>query len=292
MVEQIRQIFRRGIELVRDGPEWKLSSEEKCSDPMALATSCGHTPILIEYDYHRENESPPLLVMPSSIFGIDTTSLMGQFLRPGNGRQILKWKEVIYLLEAVGYHCSNLAISYARIRKRYVRLTRMTGHGDSDHSSLEGVNDVWYEIDALLTAARRTLDISRFVMWQAYGSGTCPRNFHATLTSCKKMPQDLQARLSKLWDHYGRKLTDYRDCIQHNASLTRGFGGEIFLDKRAHGVWLVSAILPDNPEIRSQSNFTYNNRIDVLDYAYQITIEWLEAMKAMAAHIAPPSDPE
>jgi len=45
-------------------------------------------------------------------------------------------------------------------------------------------------------------------------------------------------------------LTEYRDCIQHNASLTRRFG-EVFMDKGEHGVWLVSAMLPDNPETKS-----------------------------------------
>lgn len=287
MYDLRKQIFRRGIALARsvDG-RWQLVADEAFPDIATLARTCGERPIAIE----RENLDPHVFLMTptGSHFGVETTGLLQRFSDPHAVPYFFQWKEVVYLLNAAGYHCTNMATAYARIREDFLRVIRGAGAPEDDHASFQGASDdVWYELDALLSAARRMLEVSRFVLWKAYGDDRpCPRNFEDTLKRATNMPGDVRTRLESHWSKYAAPLSEYRDCIHHSASLTQFFG-DVRLEKREHGVYLVSAVIPDNPGTKSQRKFTYDRKLDALDYAYEVTMEWHAVARFIAAHLAP-----
>jgi hypothetical protein len=141
---------------------------------------------------------------------------------------------------------------------------------------------VFYELDAVLGVARRTLDMSRFILWRLFGSrGSCPSNFKKTLSACVNIPEKLSEVLERAWAEHGDRITSYRDCIMHYTSLDRSFG-TLDLDRSAHNVWMVSALLPDNPDARSQRQFKYEDRVDALDYAYTIVNVIFDTIRALA----------
>jgi hypothetical protein len=62
-------------------------------------------------------------------------------------------------------------------------------------------------------------------------------------------------------------LTDYRDCIIHNAPIDFGLGTGS-MQKLDGGVWSVLMRIPDNPEVKSRAAFTFAKGLDALTYGW------------------------
>jgi hypothetical protein len=77
------------------------------------------------------------------------------------------------------------------------------------------------------------------------------------------------------WSQFGKKITDYRDCIQHYVPIDFGSGSS-FMTRLQGGVWSVSFLIPDNPEARSQRQFKFEKQIDLLTYGWNVTIGMLD----------------
>ncbi len=65
------------------------------------------------------------------------------------------------------------------------------------------------------------------------------------------------------WDTSGFQLANYRDVDQHHDVLARG---AIFFPER-EGQSRLSIQLPDNPEVKARSRFTYTKVVDALEVA-------------------------
>lgn len=139
-----------------------------------------------------------------------------------------------------------------------------------------------FEFESLVTAVRRTYEYARYIIWGEFSgsSNNTPRSFEQTLKSCKKLPQDLQFRLASSWEQYGKKVTEYRDCIQHYVCISGGFP-RIRMDRLEGDVWACSALIPDNPEARSHRSFKYDTNIDALQYGWQVTEEILQVTRTI-----------
>jgi len=86
------------------------------------------------------------------------------------------------------------------------------------------------------------------------------------------------------WSRYGKKLTDYRDCIQHYVPLD--FGSSLVHMKRLQGgVWSTSLWIPDNPEAKSKGEYKFEERIDSLTYGWNVTSEMLDIVSAIKKEV-------
>ena len=174
---------------------------------------------------------------------------------------------VIYVLGAVLHHFSNLATLYSEVTRRY-----FDGHpfarSDSDRVILSGEVDPYYEVEALITAATRSFETIRYVLWNGYGSGhDTPRKFESVMNAVK-LPAKLSSPSVKWLERYLR-LRDYRDCLLHNAH----FGARLpfSMANRIEGYWGLLNRLPDNPETKSYEQFSYDENIDALEYGWSLT---------------------
>ena len=73
-----------------------------------------------------------------------------------------------YVVGTVVYHCKRLADVYSTIAVNMVRISSIPGCGDARHVSFDYQPEPYFELDALLTAARRAYDASRYVLWSAF----------------------------------------------------------------------------------------------------------------------------
>lgn len=197
-----------------------------------------------------------------------------------------------YVAAAVVYHCKRLADVYAAIALEIVRISSIQGHGDAPCISFGYQLEPYFELDALLTATRRAYDASRYLLWSVFGpnKGGIPSNFKKTIPSCSKLPSELRETLENSWQAYGERLTDYRDCIIHYAPINFGMG-TASMQKLEGGVWSVLMRIPDNPEAKSQSAFTFAKGLDALSYGWELANEIVRVATAIMMAI-PEARPE
>jgi hypothetical protein len=187
-----------------------------------------------------------------------------------------------YVVSAVVYHCKRLADVYSAITLDMVRISSIPGHTDSSFISFGYQLEPYVELDALLTAARRAYDASRYILWGVFGpnKGGLPSNFKKTLPECRKLTPELRETLEKSWQTYGERLTEYRDCIIHNSPIDFGLGTGS-MQKLDGGVWSVLMRIPDNPEVKSQAAFTFAKGLDALTYGWELTNEIVRVTTAI-----------
>jgi len=180
---------------------------------------------------------------------------------------------VHYIVGATIYHCKRLAKIYSQICNTFANLPIQV-KSDSDKMTFGNFPEPYYEFDALITAARRAYDSTRYILWRVFcpGSGSVPSSFKRTLPQCKNLPSSLATRLETSWSEYGMKLTDYRNCIQHYVPLDYGITSAHMsrIDER---LWSTTMLIPDNPEVKSTAKLRYKTKIDALTYGWMITNE-------------------
>ncbi|HOR18516.1 MAG TPA: hypothetical protein PLE10_01630 [Brevefilum sp.] len=184
--------------------------------------------------------------------------------------------DIKYIVGAVIYHCKQLAEIYSSICYLGTRVVDIS-HTDSDKFVFGNFSEPHYEFDALITAARRAYDTTRYILWNVFGpgKGSIPASFPKVISHCTKIPPSLITRLNNSWEDYGRKMTDYRDCIQHYSPLSRGITS-INMLRLDEFVWSMSIYIPDNPEVRSLEKFRISKKIDALTYGWELTNEITE----------------
>jgi len=79
---------------------------------------------------------------------------------------------VDYTVGAVGYHCKRLAEVYAEISRHFPNVIRFFPKNTTGLATFPYVPEPYYEFDALITAARRAYDSTRYLLWYSFG----PRN--------------------------------------------------------------------------------------------------------------------
>ena len=78
--------------------------------------------------------------------------------------------------------------------------------------------------------------------------------------------------LEESWQVYGERLTDYRDCIIHYTPIDFGMS-TANMHKLDDGIWSVMMRIPDNPETKSKSAFTFAKGLDALTYGWELSNE-------------------
>ena len=182
------------------------------------------------------------------------------------------------------YHCQELSLLYSDICDTALEVRQVLAI-EGNTFNLQGQSEAYYEFEALITAARRTYDALRYILWPVFGPGrgSTPSNFSKTLENCNRLTETLRDDLANSWMLHGEKLTAYRDCIQHYVPVT--FGNETASLQRVDGgTWSVQLRIPDNPEAKSQRSFQFAGGLDALTYGWEVANELITvAGKVLAA---------
>lgn len=267
----IRYLYPGGIEAVAGLGGWQLKHGAPESSAFVsiseASVAIGAVPVVATAEVSSGTITSLLIDHQSSeVFGLRLSSLMNRQL---SADTLYAVHGVAYSLGAVGYHCQQLAECYAAICQQFSGLPATLNAGGEARAVFGGQSVAYYEFDACITASRRVFEALRAVMWRAFdGKGAQPRNFETVATVLieqGRLPHAMVSAIDAGWYGVGKRLADYRDCLHHYAPLDFGLASAV-MERHALGVWTTRIRIPDNPEARSQSAFTFERNIDALEY--------------------------
>jgi hypothetical protein len=273
MFELEAMIFERGL-LVCNGP---LSSLD--------GTTMDYTTVV---QTMRQRFSAELVMiqtkprgLPSMMNGASPLALMsrsGDRLSPSYFNDIspklsnaLLFSEVQFQLFGTLHFCEALAMRYANW------CAGMCGfvHPFGDQISFTGQPSFYYDFEALITKARRTLDKLAHAVWSFYLAGGLgaqrPDNYSETVSHkklIKAAPESLITKMSAYWASTGEAIKGYRDQVHHFATLNR-FPDVLMTAIDQHHCSL-QVFIPDRPE-QSTAKLTYTEQRDALTYAWHVS---------------------
>ncbi len=244
------------------------------ADSQSIRDRYGLRPVLVTEARESGDALDVLLSAEGKFLELEASSLY--FQAPKNISLLLKKLALGYDVGAVVYHCRQLANAYAAASREFARIRAIPGHPESESGYVSfGYQAVpYYELDALLSAVRRVYDKTAHLAWEAFGGtgGGMPDNIADMLKRCRNVPRDVADRLKSSWDTVGCKVKDYRDCTQHFASTDIG-QCTLTMARLDGGVWTTSALIPDNPGVKSKKKFSYASHLDALTYGWGVTSE-------------------
>ena len=276
-----RVIYEHGITAQVIGSDWHIINigggrTEKIEHPGIIAQRYNVRPVVVT---QSEGEIDILLrTAVQDPFGIKIANWEERAHKTIPDLKLDKIFNTAYLLQAIEYHCKQLALLCleACVQMRKTSDIPGSSFSNSDKVMFTGVGEVYFEFDALITAVRRTYDSCRYLLWHFFGAkGTVPRSFHLTLDNCPALPEKFKISLNESWLKYGEEITAYRDCIQHYVPIDYG-RSSLIMKKLDNESWSTHALMPDNPSARSRSKFVYAGQRDALTYGWEAANEVLE----------------
>ena len=288
-----RLIFEEGVELVAAVGGWRtVGSTEQLTFPSRHAIEAALAPrrTVLVVDGRQDGSSLSLLLNRTTkeYYPLAVSSLTSGPLAAEHAFDILN---IAYVLGAVGYHCTRLAELYAGVVNQFARMTRISGFGNETAASFGHQAGPYYEFDALLGAARRCYDSTRYLLWKKFGSkGTMPSSLARLLASGPDLlPAPLFELLSDSWQNHGVALTAYRDCVHHYVPVDDVLASASML-RMPSGIWTARMRIPDNPEARSRDRFKFAKNIDALTFCWVLADEILKVVRAVVAEVASHAD--
>jgi len=288
----IRAVYERGIELRLDSGRWTISSAPSAtratfSSLQAAAAVSPLRPILVT-DKRDCGENLTLLLRCDGVkyFDIHVSDLVNRRL---TAQLLYPVYHLAYLLGAISYHCQKLAEWYAQIAFRFCEIRQTPGLRDAgDVGIFSYQTEPYYEFDSLVGAARRSYDSARYVLWQRFGSRNSPTpgSLKRLLKGPSNIPEILHERLTTSWQNFGEMLTDYRDCIHHYVPVDFGMASAV-MRRHPLGAWTTTIRIPDNPEVRSKKQFTFELGRDALTFAWELADEVLAIATAVVDAAVP-----
>ena len=285
----IREVYEKGIE-TRRGDDGRFYFQSVQSGQSAEVTAnpkvtYGVRRILFTERLASGQELTWLLSSAGEIL-LGGLSDLSQVVIHNKGMRILEdYFSVSYVVGATCHHCQRLAEAYADISRRFASsLAKMSNSDDMVYFGHEP--EPFYEFDALITAAMRSYDTMRFILWTAFGDkGSRPVSFQEVFEKVKNnLSPTLVQHLDRTWLQFGEKLKDYRDCIQHYVPLS----GEIpsaCMKRLDRGVWSTSYWLPENPKAKSAKEFRFRSQLDALTYGWELANEIMDTTKAIVQEV-------
>lgn len=276
----VRAVFERGLEAHVLEERWTLSGALSVrgngfQDLPGLVATMSPLRLVLVTDRRADGSDLTLLLRPTTgdYFGTCASDLTNRPLAP---EMVYPVHHLAYLLAAVSYHCQQLAEVYVDISTDYSRMTQLTGQRNrTDRSLFGGQAKPYFEFDALLSAARRSYDSLRYILWPKYGRrGSMPRSIESLLAAQTGIPQGLHNRLAESWHKTGVLLTEYRDCIHHYVPVDFAFAAAS-MERSPLQLWTMMIRIPDNPDARSKARFTFATGRDALTYGWEVGEEIL-----------------
>jgi hypothetical protein len=260
-------IYEHGVLVREGGPPAPLRLVASTRMPIYS----GYTLCIVDSDGTSLNERATALLVPAG---------------PYTTADFWDESDVRYCILAMLYHLNRVVDRYVancQLFESDVRL-RTAIRGNVDDSQL------FYEIDALISCARRVYESIRKVLWKYYNSGS-----HGRWRSIRKaladnhIPTSFRSSLNESWTAVGEKLTLYRDCIAHYDPLTTG-QATCWMEPIGNR-WGMTVKLPSNPESGRRS-YNFGAGPDALQYCHTVAChlvglaEELERQPAIAATLA------
>lgn len=215
--------------------------------------------------------------------GLDGCSLNERALkvvdvdRPHSIAEFYEECDLRYSLLATLYHLNQLVDLYVRGCQLFDGMYPAS-KGPGNFSDPR----VFYEIDALLGAARRVYELIRKVLWKHYSGGSSGRwGSIRKAVGSPLLPVEFAKILGHSWDIYGETLADYRNCVAHYDPLTNG-QTTCWMD-RFDGKWGMTVKLPANPSAQSRLRFDFDSGPEALQYCHAITAHLVELSEGVVA---------
>jgi hypothetical protein len=190
----VRAVFERGIEVRILPSGWVVSSAEssfKPFDSLERASSFlrPYRPVLFTETREKAPDQTYLLRLDGRQRFLASLAFDTRHFPAG---EIFMARHLAYLLIAMGYHCRALAEHYARISTAFAQITQIPGYSSTDgpgHFSFHP--EPFFEFEALIGAARRSLDAARYPLWRKFSphKGSTPRSLQALLANRSSDPQ-------------------------------------------------------------------------------------------------------
>jgi hypothetical protein len=115
-----------------------------------------------------------------------------------------------------------------------------------------------YHVDHFLDAARRTQNAWIPYLGRSFRL-SLPHSLNDLVKSLKSrdlgLPEEIRRELTLYWEHHGKRLKDYRDLAQHHALVL----SEARISCTADGAPSIWLTLPNNPEVKSSAQLSYEN---------------------------------
>jgi hypothetical protein len=209
MLNIIRIVFEKGIDLRRTEDDvWFFQS--------VRGKQLGAIPGEVVQKYGVR----PILVSPSKgkqILDLEHSELIQIALAKDDVPMVFHSYNLSYILGAICHHCKRLADTYSEICRTFARFPFPKELGDHNRITFGEKAEPYYEFDALITAALRSYNTTRYIVWHAFrpAKDSVPTSFQKTLRLCKGLPKTLLDRLNLSWSRFGSRVKEYRDCIQH-----------------------------------------------------------------------------
>ena len=83
------------------------------------------------------------------------------------------------------------------------------------------------------------------------------------------MSDALSEELEEAWSRYGRRLSDYRNCIIHHVPVDFGMTSA-WMQRHDLGVCVTRIRIPDNPEAQARDAFSFAGNLDALEYCVDL----------------------
>jgi hypothetical protein len=177
-------------------------------------------------------------------------------------------RSLIFLLYALLYHTKRLAVHYVDTIAHHIEFPHPI---DADRVTTHSY-EAFFEFDALVTAAIRAIDSTRYTLWQAYGEkGSVPSSLRRTIATCRRLPHAVKERVEDTWDNRLAHAKEYRDCIQHYVAV--GSASWAMLTRIDNLFWTMLLRIPDNPETKSAQHFTFDRDLDAMTYAWELVTD-------------------
>ncbi len=137
-----------------------------------------------------------------------------------------------------------------------------------------------FHLDAYFEAERSGHDFILSCLRTAGLLMSAPSSFHDFYLSETKQPSkhstkppELAAELMKFWIGTGQPTKEYRDCLSHFASLSGPTWQHAVNMKWSGGSWTAALYLPDNPEAKSDTKFTFKHNLEALAVCTRLNYE-------------------
>jgi hypothetical protein len=196
-----------------------------------------------------------------------------------------------YCLLAMLYHMNHLIDLYVTGCRTFETDSRIRSACKGNFSDPR----IFYEVDALLTVARRVYESVRKVLWKHYMPGQKGRwrSIKNALES-DRIPGDFRTILNDSWKSVGEDLAAYRDCLAHYDPLTDG-ATTCWMEPIANR-WGMTIKLPANPKSkgRGRHNYDFDAGPEALAYCHELAChlvglcEALQSQTAIATQLANP----
>ncbi len=285
-----RIIFERGIEVstARNSVKIAVDGLSLLQVFEAIWSMYQVRPVLLTEDFPWLNGTTRDRHAVLSLDGKEQLNLKHfglELSKPKSISTFIQAMNVNYLTGSLLYHCQQLALHYVEISDMNYEMNLIRTI-EGNRLNIGGQREAYYEVESLITSARRAYDALRYILWKVFGPGgkDTPSNFIKTVKACDAIPDSLRIQLTNSWESFGVRLTAYRDCIQHYVPVSSN--DQSAQMKRLNGdIWLVLLRLPDNPEVKSQQGFKYAGNVDALTYCWELTNEVFKVAASIFASI-------